>query len=192
MKGMNSFPWCFPKADISLVGKLGNRVEVRMSERNHFAISNAGCPFPSHSLLLLGFYFCSKIPLTFFIPSLLCLGTCPSQPLLLSLFLTIICVCAVFSHVWLCKPTKLLCQWNSPGKTTGAGCLFLHQGIFLTQGLNAHLWVSCIGRWILSHCAIWEVLKCNSWMNSLVCVRSHVMWHLWLLPVDSACGAQAQ
>ena len=35
--------------------------------------------------------------------------------------------------------SKLLCPWNFPGKNTGAGCHFLLQGIFLTQGLNPHL-----------------------------------------------------
>ena len=29
--------------------------------------------------------------------------------------------------------------WDSPGKNTGVGCLFLLQGIFLTQGLNPNL-----------------------------------------------------
>ena len=35
------------------------------------------------------------------------------------------------------------------GKNTGAGCHFLLQGIFLTQGSNPVYCVSCIGRWIL-------------------------------------------
>ena len=34
------------------------------------------------------------------------------------------------------QPARLLCPWDSPGKNTGAGCHFLPQGIFLTQGLN--------------------------------------------------------
>ena len=29
--------------------------------------------------------------------------------------------------------------WDSPGKSTGAGCHALHQGILLTQGSNLHL-----------------------------------------------------
>ena len=29
--------------------------------------------------------------------------------------------------------------WDSPGKNIGVGCHFLLQGIFLTQGLNPHL-----------------------------------------------------
>ena len=37
------------------------------------------------------------------------------------------------------QPTRLLCPWDSPGKSTGVGCHFLLQGIFLTQGLNPHL-----------------------------------------------------
>ena len=28
------------------------------------------------------------------------------------------------------KPARLLCPWNSPGKNTGVGCLFLLQGVF--------------------------------------------------------------
>ena len=36
-------------------------------------------------------------------------------------------------------PTRLLCPWHFPGKTTGVGCHVLLQGIFSTQGLNQHL-----------------------------------------------------
>ena len=36
-------------------------------------------------------------------------------------------------------PTRLLRPLNFPGKSTGVGCQFLHQGIFLTQGLNPGL-----------------------------------------------------
>ena len=35
-------------------------------------------------------------------------------------------------------PARLLCPWNFPGKNTRVGCHFLLQGIFLTQGSNAH------------------------------------------------------
>ena len=42
------------------------------------------------------------------------------------------------------EPTRLLCPWDSPEKNTGVGCRALLQGIFLTQGLNPHLYVSCI------------------------------------------------
>ena len=39
------------------------------------------------------------------------------------------------------QSTRLLCQWDSPGKNTGVGCHAL-QGIFPTQGSNLHLPVS--------------------------------------------------
>ena len=62
------------------------------------------------------------------------------------------CVCLAvhysFRHHGL-QPTRLLCLWNSPGKTTGVGGHFLLQGIFLTQGLNPCLLVSYTGRRIL-------------------------------------------
>ena len=34
---------------------------------------------------------------------------------------------------------RLLCPWDSPGKSTGVECHFLLQGIFPTQGLNPGL-----------------------------------------------------
>jgi len=45
------------------------------------------------------------------------------------------------SYVWLSTAPgtiarQLLCPWNLPGKNTRAGCHFLFQGIFPTQGLN--------------------------------------------------------
>ena len=54
-----------------------------------------------------------------------------------------VCLCS-FSHVQIfvtheLQPTRNLCPWNPPGKNTGAGCHFLLQGIFLTQGSNPHL-----------------------------------------------------
>ena len=38
-----------------------------------------------------------------------------------------------------CSPTRLLCPWDSPGKTTGVRCRALLQGIFPTQGLSPGL-----------------------------------------------------
>ena len=46
---------------------------------------------------------------------------------------------AVLSHIQLVvtpQAARLLCPWNFPGKHTWAGCHFLLQGIFLTQGSN--------------------------------------------------------
>ena len=40
------------------------------------------------------------------------------------------------------EPARLLCPWNSPGKSTGVGCHSLLQGVFLTQASN--LGLSCI------------------------------------------------
>ena len=34
------------------------------------------------------------------------------------------------------QPTRFLCPWDYPGKSTGIGCHFLLQGIFLTQECN--------------------------------------------------------
>ena len=49
-----------------------------------------------------------------------------------------------------------LCPWNFPGKHSGAGCHFLLQEIFLTQGWNQVPWICCTGRQILYHRDIWE------------------------------------
>ena len=38
-----------------------------------------------------------------------------------------------------CKPLRLVCLWDSPGKNTGVGCHFLLQGIFPSQGSNPGL-----------------------------------------------------
>ena len=45
------------------------------------------------------------------------------------------------SNLWLhgLQPTRLLCPWDSPDKSTGVACHSLLQGIFLTQGLNLGL-----------------------------------------------------
>ena len=37
------------------------------------------------------------------------------------------------------QPARLLCPWDSLGKSTGVGCCALLQGIFETQGMNPHL-----------------------------------------------------
>ena len=50
-------------------------------------------------------------------------------------------VVRVFCDPTDCSP-RILCPWNFPGKNTGAGCHFLVQGIFLTQG-----WNPCVSHW---------------------------------------------
>ena len=42
-------------------------------------------------------------------------------------------------------PTKLLCQWDFPGKNTEVGCHFLLQGIFSTEG--SKLCFLCLLHW---------------------------------------------
>ena len=37
------------------------------------------------------------------------------------------------------QPTRLLCPWDFPGKSTGVGCHFLLQEIFPTQRSNPHV-----------------------------------------------------
>ena len=52
------------------------------------------------------------------------------------------------------QPARLLCPWDSPGKSTGAGCRALLHGISQPRGLlqEARMsYTSCIGRWVLYH-----------------------------------------
>ena len=48
-------------------------------------------------------------------------------------------------------PSRLLCPWDFPGKTTGVGCHFLLWGIFLTQGSNVCLLNWQADSWPLRH-----------------------------------------
>ena len=67
-------------------------------------------------------------------------------------------LCLTLVTAWL-YPARLLCPWNSPGKSTGVSCHFLLQEIFLTQGLNLSL---LLGRWVLSHWTTWETFLCGA------------------------------
>ena len=51
--------------------------------------------------------------------------------------------------------TRLLCAWDSSGKSTGVGCHFLLQGIFPTQGLNSGLWHCMWIIYLLNHQGSW-------------------------------------
>ena len=42
----------------------------------------------------------------------------------------------LFETMLNCRPARLLCPWNFPGKNTAVGYYFLFQGIFPTQRLN--------------------------------------------------------
>ena len=58
------------------------------------------------------------------------------------------------------ESTRLLWPWDFPGKSTGVGCHFLLQGIFLTQGSNPGL----------LHCRLCFWYK--DWFCVLVCLCS--------------------
>ena len=45
------------------------------------------------------------------------------------------------------QPSRLLCPWDSPGKSTRVGYHALLQGVFLTQGLNPSLLHLLLCRW---------------------------------------------
>ena len=47
-------------------------------------------------------------------------------------------LCPTLVTPWTRAP-RLLCPWDSPGKSTGVGCHFLLQGIFSIQELNLGL-----------------------------------------------------
>ena len=89
-----------------------------------------------------------------------------------------------------CSPPGSSVHGIFPGKNTGVGCHFLLQEVFLTQGLNPRLDVSCLGRQILYHCAPWEALclvaklitsSCLAFPLLLHCLTSLIKFILWNL-----------
>ena len=56
------------------------------------------------------------------------------------------------------QPASFLCSWDFSGKNTGAGCHFLLQGTFPTQGTNPCLLCLLHCRQILDHLATREAL----------------------------------
>ena len=71
-------------------------------------------------------------------PQQTCLDTQPSSARLRLLVLLLLNVLSVSRSV-ASDSLRPLCPWNFPGRNTGAGCHFLLQGIFLTQGLSPRL-----------------------------------------------------
>ena len=61
-------------------------------------------------------------------------------------------------------PTRLLSPWDFLGKSTGVGCHFLLQGIFLTQGSNLGLQHCRQMLYPLSHQG--SRTSCNSYLQS--------------------------
>ena len=91
-----------------------------------------------------------------------------------------VCVCAYARSVmpdsatpWTVPSPRLFCPWDFPGKNTGLGCHFLHQGNFSTPGQNPHLlhllhWhvgslpLSHLGNhmYIYTHTSVTSILDC--------------------------------
>ena len=69
------------------------------------------------------------------------------------------------------QPTRLLCPWNFPGKITGVGCHFLLQRIFLTQGSNMCLHISCIAGGFFTTEPLWKLIKPSIYLEELVAFR---------------------
>ena len=64
----------------------------------------------------------------------------------------------LLSCVWLSTtlqcPLGLLCPWDFPGKNTEAGCCASSRVSSWPTDWTQVSWVSCIGRWVLYHCAV--------------------------------------
>ena len=111
-------------------------------------------------------------------------------------------VVQLLSCVWLFETprtiaARLLCPWDSSGKSPGVGCQSLLQGIFLTQGLNPGLLKLQVDS-LLSEppekpgkmAARWQVffsflssLRAH-WLTSVAVVQS--LSHVWLCPWTAA------
>ena len=105
--------------------------------------------------------------------TLLCLHLyfCPENRFISTIFLDstyIHCVRVLsrFSHVWLfVTPWTVARQAplsvDFPGKNGGVGCHALLQGIFLTQGLNSHLFMSpALAGGFFTTSTTWEAYMC--------------------------------
>ena len=91
------------------------------------------------------YYYCVTVNFSIYLLIFMYLGA----PLLDACVCVCVCVCVCgLSHSVVTRPFHL---WNFPGKDAGAGCHFLYQGIFPTQGSNQCLCISCISKWILYH-----------------------------------------
>ena len=55
--------------------------------------------------------------------------------------------------------TRLLRPWNFPGRNTGAGCRFLPKGSSRPRDLTHGSCISCIGRCLFYHWAVWEAIN---------------------------------
>ena len=83
------------------------------------------------------------------------------------------------SRVWVFENSmdcRFLYPWNFPHMNIGAGCHFLLQGIFSTQGLNPHLFY--LLHWQADSLPLWpsrNVVKCQFYILSKI--SQDYMWH---------------
>ena len=89
----------------------------------------------------------------------------------------------LFVTPW-CIAHQLLYRWNSPGKNTGAGCHFLLQGIFPTQGSNP-----CLLHWQVVPPGKPLVLFSRYLHVTCRFLKSYlIQWLLHAFPVSSSCS----
>ena len=115
-----------------------------------------------------------------------------------------ICVLNWFSHVLLFATlwtvaTRLLCQWDSPGKKTGVGCHALLKGIFLTHRSNLHL--LCLPHWqagsfplVLPEKPSWErnrkysmqhLVRISFILCSFFSIRNYASIYVWMWKLEA-------
>ena len=86
-------------------------------------------------------------------------------------------LCLTLSQPYGLSSSRLLCPWNSPGKTTGVVAISFFRR---SSWLRDWTCVSCIGRWILHHWATWEAhpqtSKDASNLLVLVCCWPEARW----------------
>ena len=81
------------------------------------------------------------------------------------------------------QPTTLLHPWDIPGKSTGVGCFFLLQSIFLTQGSNPGLLHCRQTLYHLSHQGR-LLMRCDKWVAQQdICERKELVLHAKCLEV---------
>ena len=98
------------------------------------------------------------------------------------------CVCALHTQSHLTDllqphglyPTRFLCPWDFPGKSTRVGCHFLLQGIFSTQGFNVGLWHCRQMLYPLSHSSVCSLKKI---FLSLPAILWNSAFHCYIFPI---------
>ena len=78
----------------------------------------------------------------------------------------------LFATPWTVACTRLLCPRDFLSKSTGVGCHFLLQGIFLTQGSNPGLLHCRQTLYCLSHqgsqCKLWKIKNIYTILMSFI------------------------